>query len=117
MRRTLEVVLVIAILLGAFAVVSFFAVLPLPRQVSPLNLRRLALTTLQMLDSDHDLSEAAFDVDGSSWSNLQVALSSSLPADVLYNLTVFEVNSEASGSELFTPLASISNAEGLGAAS
>ena len=63
MMRTLEVVLVIAILLGALAVVSYFTVLPLPREVAPLNLRRLALTTLQTLDSDHDLSRAAFDVE------------------------------------------------------
>jgi hypothetical protein len=118
MMRTLEVVLVIVILLGAFAVVSYFAVLPFPRQVSPLNLRRLALTTLQALDSEHDLSRAAFDVDNdTSWNHIQIALSAMLPADIIYNLTILEVNSDTTGSELYTLLQSVSNAGSLGAAS
>jgi hypothetical protein len=116
--RTLEVLIVIVILLGSFAVVSNFAVLPLPREVAPLNLRRLALTTLQTLDYDHDLSETAFDTDNdTTWNHVQVALSAMLPADIIYNLTIFEVNSDASGTELYTPLKSVSNAENLGAAS
>lgn len=125
MMRTLEVVLVISILIGAFVVVSYFTTLPSPRQVSPINLRRLALTTMQTLDSDHDLSRIAFDVDNvTAWNNLQVALSAMLPADVVYNLTVFDVNNIASGTALYVPVekldgttASISNAENLGTSS
>src|SRR3990172_930974 len=110
MMRTLEVLIVITILIGAFVVVSYFAVLPSPRQVAPLNLRRLALTTLETLDSSHDLSRAAFDIgNDTTWSRLQVALSAMLPADIIYNLTILEVNSNASGTELFAPVKSISN--------
>jgi hypothetical protein len=118
MMRTLEVVLVIGILLGAFAVVSYYVNLPAPRQVAPLNLRRLSLTTMQTLDSDHDLSRAAFDVDNDgAWSNLQVALSSMLFPDIVYNLTVYEVNNDASGTQLYTPVKSVSNSPNLGTAS
>jgi hypothetical protein len=118
MMRTIEVLIVIAILLVAFAVVFNFAVLPQPRQVAPLNLRRLALTTLQTLDSDHDLSEAAFDTNNVTlWNNLQVALSAMLPADIIYNLTIYDVNSNASGTGLYTLNKTVSNAENLGAAS
>lgn len=118
MMRTIEVLIVIAILLVAFAVVFNFAVLPPPRQVAPLNLRRLALTTLQTLDSDHDLSEAAFDNETSTaWRNVQVALSAMLPPDILYNLTIYEVNSTASGTELYHLNKTVSNAENLGVAS
>ena len=118
MMRTLEVVLVISILLGAFAVVSYFAVLPLPRQVAPLNLRRLALTTLQTLDSDHDLSEAAFDTDNdTTWNHLQVALSAMLSSRHNLQPNHFRSKQRASGTELYTPLKSVSNAENLGAAS
>jgi hypothetical protein len=113
----MEVLIVTIILLGAFLAVTYYAVLPLPRQVAPLNLRRLALTTLESLDSKYDLSRAAFDINGASWSDLQVALSASLPADVIYNLTVYSVdNSGAVGSRLYTPLGAISNAATLAGA-
>ena len=118
MMRTIEVLIVIVILLGSFAVISTFTVLPAPRQVAPLNLRRLALTSLQTLDFDNDLSEAAFNTDNDTiWNHVQVALSAMLPADIIYNLTIYEVNSNASGTGLYTRLKSVSNAENLGVAS
>lgn len=116
--RTIEVLIVIIIITGAFIIVSFFAVLPWPREVSPVNLRRLAFTTLQVLDSDYALSQTAFDINNYTlWSDLQIALSASLPPNVIYNLTVYEVGVGESGAELYTALKSISNAESLGAAS
>jgi hypothetical protein len=117
MMRSVEILLVIIILTGAFIIASSFAVLPEPRQASPVNLRRLALTTLQMLDSDHELSKVAFSDDSADWSELQVALSASLPPDVVYNLTVYDVDSSGSGAELYTYVKHISNAESLGVAS
>jgi hypothetical protein len=113
MIRTIEVLFVIIILSGAFIAVSYFTVLPPPREVSPINLRRLALTTLQTLDSSYDLSRAAFDTDNSTtWSGLQVALSASLPPEVVYNLTVYDVN-DAEG-QLYNYVNSISNTVSLG---
>jgi hypothetical protein len=118
MMRTIEVLIVIIIITGAFIGASFFAVLPWPRQVSPVNLRRLSFTTLQMLDSDYDLSEAVFDIDNATlWSELQVALSASLPPDILYNLTVYEVGSSAGGTELYNSQRTISNTESFGSTS
>jgi len=118
MMRTIEVFLVIVIITGAFIIASFYAVLPVPRRVSPLNLRRIALTTLQVLDADYSLSEVAFkepdDPDYAlAWSQLQVALSALLPPNMVYNLTVYEVRGDG-GEELYIPLKSISNAESLG---
>ncbi|MGB9915057.1 MAG: hypothetical protein ACPLIG_02980 [Candidatus Bathyarchaeales archaeon] len=115
MMRTIEVLIAIIIITGAFIISSFYAVLPWPRQVSPLNIKRLALTTLQTLDSDYSLSLAAFDVDNATlWGDLQVALSASLPPNIVYNLTVYEVGTGEDGSELYVPKKSISNAESLG---
>jgi hypothetical protein len=114
--RTIEILIVIIIITGAFIAASFFAVLPWPRQVSPMNLRRLSFTTLQLLDSNYDLSRAAFEVDNATiWGELQVALSASLPANVIYNLTVYEVSSGTA--QLYDMKASMSNAENLGATS
>ena len=116
MIRTIEVLFVIIILAGAFIGASYFAVLPAPRQVSPINLNRLSLTTLQMLDSDYDLSRAAFETDNSTvLGQLQVALSASLPPNVIYNLTVYDVND--GGGQLYTSVANFSNAESLGTSS
>jgi hypothetical protein len=114
MMRTIEVLIVIIIITAAFLISSFFAVLPSPRQVSPLNLRRLALTTLQTLDSDYALSEVVFsEPDDPLWSQLQIALSACLPPNIVFNLTVYEVHSEG-GTELYVLKKSISNAESLG---
>jgi len=116
MMRTIEIFLVIIIITAAFIISSLFAVLPSPRQVSPLNLRRLALTTLQTLDVDYDLSETAFKPeDESAWGELQIALSACLPPNMVYNLTVYEVLS--GGTQLYTLIHSISNAESLGVSS
>jgi hypothetical protein len=113
MIRTIEVLFVIIILSGAFIAVSYFTVLPPPREVSPINLRRLSFTTLQTLDSNYDLSRAAFETDNSTvWGGLQVALSASLPPDIIYNLTVYDVN-DGEG-QLYNYVKSISNTESLG---
>jgi hypothetical protein len=119
MMRTVEAFIVIVIILGAFGLTSYYTVLPNPQQVSPMNLRRLALTTLETLDSAHDLSIAAFDSNTSvSWSKLQVALAASLPANIIYNLTVYNVNSQAMGTQLYSSVGlSASNAASLGASS
>jgi len=115
MMRTIEVFLVIIIITGAFIIASLFTILPSPRQVSPLNLRRLALTTLQTLDVDYDLSSTVFKPDNDvAWGQLQVALSACLPPNIVYNLTVYEVGV---GTELYTVIRSISNAESLGVGS
>ena len=111
--RTIEILIVIVILAGAFTAASFFAVLPGPREVSPINLRRLSLTTLQVLDSEHAISKAAFEIDNSTiWSNIQIALSASLPPNIIYNLTVYDAS--GGNSQLYTKMQSVSNAESLG---
>ena len=117
MMRSVEILIVIIILTGAFIAASSFAVLPGPREAAPVNLRRAALTTLQMLDSDHALSNIAFSDNATLWDELQVALSASLPPDVVYNLTVYEVSSDVDGAELYQYVDHTSNAESLGVSS
>ncbi len=116
MIRTIEILFVIIILSGAFIAASYFAVLPSPREVSPINLRRLSLTTLQMLDSNYDLSKATFETDDTyTWARLQIALSAALPPNVVYNMTVYDINdTRSSGVQLYHYVTSISNAESIG---
>ena len=113
MMRTVEILIVVLILSGAFIGASFFAVLPGPREVLPINLRRISLTTLQMLDSEHDISTAAFEIDNFTiWKDLQIALSASLPPNIIYNFTVYDMSGKTS--QLYTKMHSVSNAESLG---
>jgi hypothetical protein len=70
------------------------------------------------LDSDYTLSSAAFDVENATlWNELQIALSASLPPNVAYNLTVYEVDSSTTGAELYNNMKTITNTESLGSAS
>ena len=118
MMRTVEALLVIAIFAGAYIAVSNFAVLPSPQQASPTMLNRLALTTLEQLDSQYDLSTAAFQTNNNTvWSGLQGALAASLPSNVIYNLTVYNVNTAGNSAPLYTGIASLSNAGSMSSAS
>jgi hypothetical protein len=119
MMRTIEAFIVIVIILGAFGITSYYTSLPKPGQVSPMNLRRLALTTLETLDTTHDLGKTAFESsDSPDWLDLQGALAASLPANIIYNLTVYDVNSLKNGTQLYSPTElSTSNAQNLGSSS
>jgi hypothetical protein len=92
MMRTVEVIMVIVILASAFVIGSFFAVLPSPRQISSVNLGELSLTTLQMLDQNNELNQIVFRATSDpSWGYLQTALTASLPLNILYNFTVYNM--------------------------
>lgn len=112
MLRTIEVLFVVVIILGAFVVTSQFAVLPSPRTMSSPGLRELALTTLQNLDEKGDLSQTAFsDPSDPCWGDLQIALSASFPPNVVYNLTVYDVNASV-GTVSYDLVHSVSNSQG-----
>ena len=114
MMRTVEVLLVIILLGAAYVATSSYIALPSPSTVSPVDLNQLAYTTLQELDSRYDLSSAAFQTNNlTAWGDLQIALAASLPANMVYNLTVYNVNTASNGAPLYSSVASISNAANL----
>jgi len=118
MMRTIEALLVIIILGGAYFGVSSLISLPSASQASPTNLDMLALTTLQELDSRYDLSSAVFQTNNPTvWGNVQIALAATLPANIVYNLTVYNVNSGSNAGSLYSPITSFSNAASLGVGS
>ncbi len=114
MMRTVEVLLVVFLLGAAYVATSSYIALPTPSAVSPVELDRLAYTTLQELDSRYDLSSVAFQNSSSpEWGLLQVALAASLPPNMVYNLTIYNVNTASNGAPLYSSVASISNAANL----
>jgi hypothetical protein len=91
--RTVEVMFVIVILLTSFLITTQFAVLPSPTQTFGTNLRELSTSTLEMLDDQGILSATVFeDPTHLAWGNLQKALSASLPVNVVYNFSVYNIS-------------------------
>jgi len=108
--RTIEIFLAAVILFVAFAVASYFAILPSPRLVSSPNLRELALSTLETLDVDGELSRTVFASSSDpSWASLQVALTSSLPPNIVYNLSVYDIVTSSDGVVTYSLVRSISD--------
>jgi hypothetical protein len=93
LMRTVEVLFVIIIILGAFIITSQFAVFPSPRQAFGTNLRELSQSTIETLDDEGMLTETVFAVQSdSAWGDLKKALSASLPPNVVYNLSVYDIS-------------------------
>ncbi len=110
MMRTIEIFMVAIILFAAFGVASYFAVLPSPRNVSGQNLRELALSTLETLDANGELSRTVFsDPSDPSWIELQIALAASLPPNIVYNLTTYDIVTSADGAVTYNLVDSFSN--------
>ena len=113
--RTVEVLFVIVILLGAFVITTQFAVLPSPSQAFGTNLRELSQSTLETLDAQGTLSETVFkDTSDPAWGDLQKAISASLPPNVVYNLSVYDLSADSQGVITYQLANSISDA-GFGA--
>ena len=109
MMRTIEVLLVALILFSAFMITSYFATLPSPRNISGRNLRELALSTLETLNVNDYLTGTVFrNGSDQSWVSLQDALAASLPPNVVYNLTVYDITT-SSGSVTYRLVKSLSN--------
>jgi len=91
--RTVEVLFVIVILLGSFVITTQFAVLPSSREAFGTDLGELAQSTLETLDAQGVLSETVFkDISDDAWGDLQKSLSASLPVNVVYNLSVYNLS-------------------------
>jgi len=96
--RTVEVIFVIVILLTAFVITTQFAVLPSPNQAYGTNLRELSQSTLESLDAKGILSEIVFkDISDDSWGDLQNAISASLPPNVVYNFSIYDLTADSAG--------------------
>jgi hypothetical protein len=108
--RTVEALFVIIIILGAFIITAQFAVLPSPREAFGTNLRGLSQSTIETLDDKGMLTETIFKAPSDpAWGELQKALSASLPPNVVYNLSIYNI-STSSGALSYQLMHSISDA-------
>jgi hypothetical protein len=108
--RTVEVLFVIIILLGAFIITTQFAVLPPPNQAFGTNLRELSQSTLETLDARGTLSETIFKNPlDPAWGDLQKAISASLPPNIVYNLSIYDLSANSQGVVTYQLVNSISD--------
>jgi hypothetical protein len=109
--RTVEVLFVIVILLTAFVITTQFAVLPSPREAFGTNLRELSQSTLETLDTQGILSATVFeDATDDAWGELQKAISVSIPPNMVYNLSVYDLTANSEGVVTYELEHSISDA-------
>jgi hypothetical protein len=110
--RTIEVLFVIMIILGAFIIAAQFAVLPSPRQAFGTNLRELSQSTIETLDGKGILTETVFkNSSDPAWGELKNALSASLPPNVVYNFSVYDISTSPGGIMTYQLANSISDAD------
>lgn len=109
--RTVEVLFVIMIILGAFIIAAQFAVLPSPRQTFGTNLRELSQSTIETLNREGKLAETVFTAPSDpAWGDLKKALSASLPPNVVYNLSIYDISTNSEGAITYQLANSISDA-------
>ncbi len=109
--RTVEVLFVIVILLTAFVITTQFAVLPSPSEAFGTNLRELSQSTLETLDMQGILSATVFEAPSDdAWGDLQKAISASIPPNMVYNLTVYDLTANSEGIVTYELARSISDA-------
>ena len=111
MMRTVEVLFVIVILLTAFVITTQFAVLPSPSDAFGTNLRELSQSTLETLDMQGILSATVFeDPSDEAWGDLQKAISASIPPNMVYNFSVYDLTANSGGVVTYDLEHSISDA-------
>jgi hypothetical protein len=111
LMRTVEVLFVIVILLTAFVITTQFAVLPSPSEAFGTNLRELSQSTLETLDTQGILSATVFeDANDDAWGELQKAISVSIPPNMVYNLSVYDLTANSEGVVAYELEHSISDA-------
>jgi len=109
--RTVEVLFVIVILLTAFTITTQFAVLPSPTEAFGTNLRELSQSTLETLNMQGILSATVFeDPNDDAWGELQKAISVSVPPNMVYNLSVYDLTANSEGIVTYELAHSISDA-------
>ena len=87
--RVVEVILASFIIIAALSFVNFLAISPTSPKYEAAELEKLGYSVLLNLDRQVILPRFVY---GAEWENLTAALRVSLPLDVYFNLTVYDLN-------------------------
>jgi hypothetical protein len=95
--RIIEALLASFVILFAVTFMNIFAKTPLSSTYETSELERIGYNVLHDLDEQGLLSRFVY---GQEWTNLTAALLVSLPIDVYYNLTIYDLNGRVVNSVL-----------------
>ena len=101
MIRTIEALFVVVIVLGSLMGVIYYIDLPSPRTVTSIGLGNLAKSTLESLNDDYFLTETVFSSDAKAWSQLQNSLQSSFSPNIMYRLSIYDIELSATGESIY----------------
>lgn len=87
--RVVEAILASVIVVFAVAFIDLFAVTPVSPKYESSELEKIGYNVLHDLDEERLLARF---VNNAEWMNLTAALAASLPTDVYFNLTVYDVS-------------------------
>jgi hypothetical protein len=91
--RVIEAILASFVLISALTFVNFFALAPTNQKYEVTDLENIGYNALHDLDVQGLLSNFIYRDDG--WISLKAALSVTLPTDVYYNITIYDINKNA----------------------
>jgi len=87
--RVVEVILASFVIIFALSFANIFAVIPTSPKYEVTELEKLGYNVLHDLDKQGLLPLFVY---GEDWNNLEAALRVSLPMDVYFNLTIYDLN-------------------------
>jgi len=87
--RVIEAIMASLIIVFAIAFINLFAVTPVSLKYESSELEKIGYNVLHDLDEERLLARF---VSKAEWANLTAALAASLPTDVYFNLTVYDVS-------------------------
>jgi len=90
--RVIEAILASFVLIAALTFVNFFALAPTNQKYEITDLENIGYNALHDLNVQGLLSDFIY---GDDWISLKAALSVTLPTDVYYNITVYDMNRNA----------------------
>jgi hypothetical protein len=90
--RVVEAIMASLIIVFAIAFINLFAVTPVSPKYESSELEKIGYNVLHDLDEEGLLARFVSNASSAAWVNLTAALAASLPTDVYFNLTVYDVS-------------------------
>ena len=112
MLRTMEALFVVVIVMSTLLGFTRYIYVPSPRISSSVGLKDLAASTLANLDEEIFLTKTVFSRDETAWAELQNSIDSSISANIMYKLNVYNVEVSLTGEITYDLVNSLYNFEG-----